>query len=155
MPAVRESPALLKSSEPPPPDGLLEGFCPEPGQEEQIALNAGGRLLFLRLTDVGWLEAAANRTALHVGKETYWVDDRFAVLAAKLPVGDFLRISPTVLVRVGQIRGLRRTTQGGWRLLLHNGTRLTLSSGGRSPIWPMPGRMVQCEGCSPPVSRAC
>ena len=128
MLAARQDPASLKSSALPQSDGLLDGFCPEPGQEEQIAVHASGRLLFLKLADIHWLEAAANRTALHVGRETHLLDDCISAVAAKLPASHFLRISPTVLVSVGQIRDLRRTCQGGWRLLLRSGARLTLTS---------------------------
>ena len=77
---------------PPKPGGLLEGFCAEPGAEEQIALNSNGRLLLLRLADIDWLEAADPCVALHVGQETHLLKDTLAALMAKLPPGRFLRI---------------------------------------------------------------
>jgi len=111
-------------------NSLLDGFCPEPGQEEQIALKkASGCLLFLQLADIDWLEAVANRTALHVGKEMHLLDDCLAAVAAKLPPDRFVSIGPFVLVRAEQIKAVRRTCLGRWRLLLYNGARLTLTSG--------------------------
>ena len=91
--------------------GLLEGFCAEPRPDEQLAVNSNGRLLLLRLGDIDWLEAAENGVALHAGKETHLVKDTLAAMSLKLPRGRFLRISPSALVNVGQIKGLRRLCQ--------------------------------------------
>jgi two-component system, LytTR family, response regulator len=103
---------------------LLEGFCPEAGVEEQMAVSTSGRLLLLSLADIDWLEAISNGVALHIGRETHLLDNGLAAVTAKLPPGRFLRVSPSVLVNTRQIKGLRRLCQGEWQLLLRNGTRL-------------------------------
>jgi hypothetical protein len=123
VPALFEPPAPQKSG------GLLDGFCAEPLSEAQLALNSNGRLLLLRLADIDWVEAADNGVALHVGRETHLLTDTFLALAAKLPPGRFLRISPSALVNVTQIKGLRRLCQSEWRVLLRNGMRLILTRG--------------------------
>jgi DNA-binding LytR/AlgR family response regulator len=105
--------------------GLLAGFCPEPRPEEQFAVNSNGRLLLLRLADILWLEADDYGVALHVGGETYLLDETLATVSAKLPPGRFLRLSPSALVNARQIKDLRRLCQGEWRVLLRNGRRLT------------------------------
>jgi two-component system LytT family response regulator len=107
-------------------DGLLEGFCPEPRQEEQIALNSNGRLLLLQLANIDWLEATGNRVALHAGKETHLLDDSLSTVAAKLPPDRFLRVGPSALVNVAQIKEVRPLCQGEWRLVLRSGMRLML-----------------------------
>jgi len=104
--------------------GLLEGFCPEPRLEEQLALNAGGLLLLLRLADIDLLQAGADGVALHVGREVYCLSDSLDAVAAKLPPGLFLRMGISVLVNVRQVKGLRRLCQGEWQVLLRNGARL-------------------------------
>jgi DNA-binding LytR/AlgR family response regulator len=114
---------------PPPLPSLLEGFCPEPRPDEWLAVNANGRLLFLQLGQIDWLEAADNRVALHVGQETHLLDDTLAALAGKLPPGRFLRISPSALVNLERIKVLRPLCQGEWRVQLRNGARLTLTRG--------------------------
>jgi len=121
-------PRVFRSARRPRHPGRL---LPGAGPRRHIALNVNGRLLLLRLADVVWLEAKVNRTALHVGSETHLLDDCLPAVAAKLPIGYFLRIGPSALVSLRQIKDLRRTSRGGWRLLLRNGTRLTvpISSG--------------------------
>ena len=104
--------------------GLLEGFCPEPRLEEQLAVNAGGRLLLLRLADIDVVQAEANGVALHVGREVYVLSDSLAAIGAKLPPGLFRRIGVSSLVNVRQVKGLRRLCQGEWQVLLRSGSRL-------------------------------
>ena len=103
----------------------MEGFCPEPRQEEQIAVNSNGLMLFLRLADIEWLEAVDNGVALHVGKQTHVLHETFAAVAAKLPSGRFLCISPSTLVNLAQIKELRTLFHGRCAVLLRNGARLT------------------------------
>jgi two-component system LytT family response regulator len=106
---------------------LLEGFCPEPSEEEQIAVNANGLMLFLRLADVEWMETADNCVKLRVGKQTHRLRDSLAVLAAKLPPGRFLRISRSTLVNIKHIKGVQRMFFDEYEVLLRNGARLTLA----------------------------
>jgi two-component system, LytTR family, response regulator len=78
----------------------------------------------LRLADISLLKAEPNGVALHVGKQTHLLSDTLDALAAKLPPGLFLRISPRAIVNTRHIKGLRRLCQGEWQVLLRNGTRL-------------------------------
>ena len=124
-PRASQAPDPLKWVAPQKSEGLLEGFCPEPLQEEQIAVNSNGLVLFLRLADVEWLEAVDNCVALHVGKQMHLLRETLAAVAAKLPSDRFLRISPSTLVNRAQIKELQPMLHGRCRVLLHNGTRLT------------------------------
>lgn len=128
-PPVGDAPAPFEPPAPHKPERVLDGFCPEPRPEERIALNSNGRLLLLRLADIDWLEAADQCVALHVGKETHVLNDTLAAVMAKLPSNRFLRISPSVLVNLRQIKRLRPMCQSEWQVLLRNGTRLTLTRG--------------------------
>ena len=114
---------------PPKLNGLLEGFCPEPRLEEQIAVNSNGLILFLRLADIEWVEAADNGVELHVGPETHRLRDSLAAVGAKLPPDRFLRISRSTLVNREQIKELLPTFRGEYVVLLRNGTRLALTRG--------------------------
>ena len=126
QPIASQTSAPFKWVAPLKSEKILEGFCPEPRQEEQLAVNSGGLMVFLRLADIEWLEAADNRVALHVGRETHLLRETLAAVAAKLPPDRFLRLSPSALVNVGQIKELRSLLDGQWAVLLRNGTRLIL-----------------------------
>ncbi len=128
-PALRHRFNPAPSGVPYKPKPLLEGFCPEPHPEEQIALNANGLILFLRLGDIEWLQAAGNGVELRVGRQTYQLSDPLAVAAAKLPPNRFLRISPWTLVNVEHIRDLEPISHGQYQVRLHSGIQFTLMRG--------------------------
>jgi two-component system, LytTR family, response regulator len=121
--------AEAKRALPEEPKELLEGFCAEPNQEEQIAVSSKGLMLAVRLADVEWLESADDCVELHVGKRMHRLRDTLAVVAAKLPPGRFVQISSSTLVNVDQIAGLQPMFFGEYEVLLRNGTRLALSRG--------------------------
>jgi len=106
------------------PNALLEGFCPEAGHDDHIALNANGLMLFLRLADIDWLEAAEEGVTLHVDRHRHLLRETLEVVAAKLPPGRFLRIAPSTLVNLRQVKELQPMRHGRCAALLHNGTRL-------------------------------
>ena len=106
-------------------DKVLEGFCPEPCAEEQIAVNSNGIMLFLRVADVEWVGETDDCVALHVGKETHVLRATLGTLVGKLPPGRFLRIGPRTLVNVQQIMDLQPLRHRRCQVLLRSGVRLT------------------------------
>jgi two-component system LytT family response regulator len=127
-PAAHRPPSQAKGLAPQDPNGLLEGFCTEQGQEEQIAVNSKGLILFLRVADIEWVAAADDCVEVHLGQQTHQVRNTLAAVAAKLPLDRFLRISPSTLVNIQQISELRRKPHGEYEVLLRNGARLTLTN---------------------------
>ena len=124
-PAVSPTFAPLTKVAPQGSDKVLEGFCPDPCTEEQIAVNSKGLMLFLRLADIEWLEAVDHGVLLHIGKETHVIRETLGALVAKLPRGRFLRIGPRTLVNVQEIKDLQPMRHRRCRVLLRSGTRLT------------------------------
>lgn len=128
-PPAGPSLAPFKWLAPPKPDNLLEGFCPDPGAEERIAVNSNGLMLFPRLDDIEWLEATDDFVELHIGQQTHLVRSTLAAMAAKLPPNRFLRLSPWTLVNIKQIKELRPMSHGAYEVRLRNGKRLALMRG--------------------------
>jgi DNA-binding LytR/AlgR family response regulator len=111
--------------------GLLEGFCAEPRQDQQLAVNAGGRLLFLRLADISLLQGRPDGVAVYVGKQTHILSESLGALTARLPRGLFVRVSPRLLVNTLKVKNLRRLCQGEWQVVLSQGARPTPCSNPR------------------------
>ena len=111
---------------------LLDGFCKEPRQEERIGLNSNGLILFLRLADIEWVQAVDRGVELHVGQRTHLLRATLATVATKLPPDRFLPIDRSTLVNIAQIIGLKPASQGGYDVLLRNGTRLHRVTGGEA-----------------------
>jgi hypothetical protein len=119
-------PAPAKRVAQPKPKDLLEGFCPEPSEDERIAVNSNGQMLFLHLADIGWIEATDKGVKLRVGKHSHRLHTDLIAMAAKLPPGRFLRINRSTLVNVEHIKGLQRMFFGQYEVVLRNGVRLPL-----------------------------
>ena len=125
-PAAGPSLTPFKWLAPPKSDNLLDGFSPEPCQEERVAVNSNGLMLFLRLDDIEWLQAADDCVELHVEQQTHRLRSTLVVLAAKLPPGRFLRLSPWTLVNIKQIKELQANLHGEYEVRLRSGKRLAL-----------------------------
>lgn len=94
---------------------------------ERIAVKANGRILFLPLTEIDWVEAADNYVILHAGQDSHVLRETMTRLETRLPVEKFLRISRSTIVNVQQIRELHPMFHGEYVVILANGKRLTLT----------------------------
>jgi two-component system, LytTR family, response regulator len=94
---------------------------------ERILVKTGGRIYFIRVPEIDWIEAQGNYVLLHVGKESHLIREPIGELETQLQGGGFLRIHRSTLVNVERIRELRQLLHGDYRVLLRDGTQLTLS----------------------------
>ncbi len=113
---------------------LLDDLKAQPKLAERLPVKSEGRIIFLRLTDVDWAEAADNYVKLHVGTESYMMRDTMTALETKLPSNRFLRISRSTMVNVEQIKELHPMFHGEYSVILRNGARLTLTRGYRDKL---------------------
>lgn len=118
-----------KKPAPPPAKTLLDGFCPEPHQDEQLAVNSNGQMFFVCLSDIEWLEAADDGVTLHAGKQVHRLRVKLAAVIAKLPPGRFVPISRSTLVNTKQVQALQRLLFGEYEVVLRSGRRLPLARG--------------------------
>ena len=108
-------------------NALLEGLGSESTPAERIAVKSNGRILFLRLPDVDWVEAADNYVILHAGQESHLLRETMTRLESKLPSEQFLRISRSTIVNIEHIRELHPMFHGEYVVVLRNGKRLILT----------------------------
>jgi two-component system LytT family response regulator len=94
---------------------------------ERILVKTGGRIYFIRVPEIDWIEAQGNYVLLHVGKESHLIREPIGELETQLLDGGFLRIHRSTLVNVERIRELRQLLHGDYRVWLRDGTQLTLS----------------------------
>ena len=106
---------------------LLHDLQGGPKPTERIAVKSNGRILFLPLMDVEWVEAADNYVVLHAGQESHVLRETMTRLESKLPGDRFLRISRSTIVNVQRIRELHPMFHGEYVVILLNGKRLTLT----------------------------
>jgi two-component system, LytTR family, response regulator len=90
----------------------------------RLVIKAGGRVLFLRATDVDWFGAAANYVALHSGRQEYLIRDTVAALESKLDPDQFVRIHRSTIVNLDRVREVSACLRGDQTVTLSNGASL-------------------------------
>jgi len=113
---------------------LIEDLKVDPKQTERIAVKSGGRIIFLKLAEVDWVEAADNYVKLHVANDAYLLRNTMGAFERRLPKESFLRISRSTIVNVEHIKELHPMFHGEYVVVLGNGTRLTLTRGYREKL---------------------
>jgi two-component system LytT family response regulator len=101
---------------------------------ERLAVRQGDRVLYLRIADIDWIEAADDVVRLHTGRHVYDHRTTLAQLERRLPAGRFLRIHRSTIVNLERIREFQPWFQGDWILVLADGTRLQSGKSYRSRI---------------------
>lgn len=120
---------------------LLSDLKPEPKTAERIAIKSGGKVLFLKIEEIDWIEAADNYVSLHVGNESHLHRETLSALESQLPSGKFLRISRSTIVQVERIKELHPLFHGEYTVVLRNGARLTLSRSYRDKLHQWMGKI--------------
>ena len=107
---------------------------------ERLVIKAGGRVFFLRVEEIDWIEAAANYVNLHAGREAHLLRETMSSLEAKLDPAKFIRIHRSVIVNIERIKVLQPLFHGEYAVTLLDGTQLTLSRGFREKLQQLLGK---------------
>jgi two-component system LytT family response regulator len=95
---------------------------------DRIVVRESGRVYFVEVSDIEWLEASGNYVALHVaGGKSHLVHDTMVALEAKLDPALFVRIHRSTIVRVERIKELLPHFNGEYIVVLKDNVRLKLS----------------------------
>jgi two-component system, LytTR family, response regulator len=106
---------------------LLAELRPSSKPAERLAVKSGGRVLFVKLGDIDWIEAAHNYVELHIGRESHLLRETLNAIEARLSPDKFVRISRSAIVNIERIKELQPLFHGEYTVTLQNGTRVTLS----------------------------
>ncbi len=108
-------------------DALLEGLRGGKRYAERIMVKSPGRITFLNVGEVDWIEADGDYVCLHAGGRKHLVRDKIGDLESRLDPALFARIHRSSIVRLGQIKEMQPLFSGEYSVLLFSGDRLTLS----------------------------
>src|SRR5262245_20823637 len=119
---------------------LLADLKSRPKPIERLVIKAGGRVFFLRVDEIDWIEAAANYVKLHAGKEAHLLRETINGLAAKLDPDKFLRIHRSIIVNLDRVKELQPWFHGDYVVVLQDGTQLTSSRNFREQLRKLLGK---------------
>jgi two-component system LytT family response regulator len=94
---------------------------------ERLMVRAGGRVVFVELDQIDWVEAEGNYARLHVAGESYLMRETMSNVLARLGDERFFRIHRSRIVNVARIKELRLAAGGDYDVILDSGVRLGLS----------------------------
>jgi len=93
---------------------------------KRFLVKSGSTSYFVRIEDIDWVGAAGNYVELHIGKKSHLMRKTMNALESKLDPRRFLRIHRSMIVNVERIKELRPWHYGDHRIVLFDGTQLTL-----------------------------
>jgi two-component system LytT family response regulator len=111
-----------------PPSERQEDAPDEPARYlERIALRAQGKIVFLNVNDIDWIEAAGVYIHLHVGAKTHLYRSSVAHMLKRLNPAQFVRLHRSAIVNTARILELHPRSHGDFTVVLQSGTELTMS----------------------------
>ena len=110
---------------------LRRGGVPESQRKkplDRLPLRSAGRVSFLRVDHVEWVDAAHNYVRIHgIDGHTHLVRGAISDLETRLDPERFVRIHRSTIVNVDRVRELELTTHGSYVAILEGGQRLAVS----------------------------
>ena len=94
---------------------------------ERLTVKSAGQILFLKSTEIDWIEAADYYACLHVGTRTHLLRRSMSELEQDLDPGVFCRIHRSAIVNLARVRALRLNRDGEYEVGLDNGSALPVS----------------------------
>jgi two-component system, LytTR family, response regulator len=101
---------------------------------ERIAFKFNGRVTFLDVDDLDWVEASGVYVNLYVGSKSFLYRATLGQLQQRLNPKQFVRVHRSALVNTARIVELQSRSHGEYTIILKNGKELTLSRGYRSQL---------------------
>lgn len=94
---------------------------------QRLTVASGGRIVFVSVSDIDWIQAEGNYARLHVSRRVYDVRETLQALMEKLDPRQFIRIHRSTIVNVRRIREVQPWFQGCHIVVLQSGEELRMS----------------------------
>lgn len=114
--------------------GLLERLERGPLHRRNLPIRARGRVYFVDVEEIDWVEAADNYVKVHTQGEAHVVRQTLRRMEETLSPQGFIRVHRSAIVNVARIREVQPWFSGDYVVLLRDGTRVTSSRAYRSNI---------------------
>lgn len=98
-----------------------------PLNASRISVKENGRIIFVKPNDIDWIKSEGNYVKLHTRVKPYLIRETMNAMEQKLDRRAFVRIRRSTIVRAEQIIELHRAFNGGFKVILKDGTILHAS----------------------------
>ena len=100
----------------------------------KLVVRSKGKVEFLRVDEIDWIEAQHNYLRIHIGNEVHQFRQTITEIEMRLQPDRFLRIHRSLIVNIDRIRHLQACGYGEYLVVLRNGKNLPLSRGYRDRL---------------------
>jgi two-component system, LytTR family, response regulator len=101
----------------------------------RLMVKTAGRINFLRTEEIDYVEAERDYVRIHNGGKKHLLREKISRLEQQLPADRFLRIHRSTIVNIDRIKEMQPLCYGEYSVILHDGTRLTLSRSFRERVF--------------------
>ena len=116
--------------------GLLEtaghptttpGSGPAPPFLSRLVVKNGGKVTFVRVDEIDWIEAADYYVRLHVARKSHLLRETMSALEEQLDPARFFRVHRSAIVNLDRLVEIQPYFHGEHVLVLQDGSKLKLS----------------------------
>jgi two-component system LytT family response regulator len=100
----------------------------------RLAVEAGDKIVLLRMADIHWLQASANQVQVHTADRSHVVRQSLTKLQAVLDPNRFLRVHRNAVVNLDQVEEFHLPTSGNMFVKLRSGFCLPLRRSSRAML---------------------
>ncbi len=101
---------------------------------DRVVIKSSGRIYFLKIEEIDWVEGAGDYLSLHSGSQTHLIRETMGNFHAKLDSQKFLRIHRSTIVNIERIKDIEHLVKGDYIITLTSGIRLKASRGYRREL---------------------
>jgi len=101
---------------------------------ERLIIKLGGRVVFLGVDEVDWIEAAANYIEIHAGSEVYRMREAIGQMEKRVVGYGLARIHRSAIVNLAKIKEVSPCNSGEYMVRLKSGKELPCSRNYNSAI---------------------
>lgn len=106
---------------------LLEDLKAPAAREERIAIKESGRMVFVPVKQIDWIESSGNYVTIHAGSSKHMLRETMKSMEARLNPRDFRRIHRNYIVNMARVAELHPWSGDEHVVVLRNGAKLPVS----------------------------
>ena len=100
----------------------------------RMVFKSRGRILFLSVDDIRWIEAQENYVKICTGKDSHLLRETIGNLESRLDPNSFLRVHRSAIVNLHHVKEVKNEADGDATVVLKSGEQVPMSRSYRSKI---------------------
>lgn len=106
---------------------LVNGMSLRAKPITRMAVKTAGRIVFIKTSEIDWIEAVGNYLNLHIGTEAHLLRGRMSELEKRLDPNQFFRTHRSAIVNLDRVKEFQTLFKGDGVAILKNGVKVAVS----------------------------